>query len=170
MGVEFVGKLTVRNKGNLNIKEFYSQTHQFFADREYNSEEDGTPYIEKSYFQEDTQNGKNIKYTWVGKKPKAVDGFWTPQITLEAEINDLVDVEKVVNNKKVKSNFADVKVKLEAVIHENVDDGINDKFKKWFGGFKEGYIQANYDTVEEDTFSDLMDLHGLIKKLLSISA
>lgn len=167
---EFVGKLSVRSKGNFDLKEFYSLTHQFFSDRQYFNPADGTPYIEESYFQEDSQNGKNIQYKWVGKKPKPEQGLWTPQISLKAEINDLVDVEKVVNNKKVKSNFADVKVTLEANIFEVVDKDVHEKIKGWWDGFKGGYIQSEYDNVEDDTFSDLMDLHGLIKKLLSISA
>lgn len=174
------GKIVIRSKGECNVKELYSQTHQYLQDADYKSEEDGSEYFEKFYFQEDTEFGKTIKYKWVAKKD---DRGYSPQITLEAEIRDLVDVEKVENNKKVKYNKGDIKISISASVFEKP---INPKashlwINKFFfnvkkassegshSKFKAGYEQDIYDEVEGNTIKEFFGLDKLIRQLLKIT-
>ena len=116
---ENVGELTVRNRGKVDMSKIYTDLHQLIVDLGYKCPSDGTPYIEENYFQEDAQDGKYIKYKWKGNKKH--DDIYTSYIELSAEVQKLVDIEKVEDNKKIVSNQADIKIKIKAGIIEKLD-------------------------------------------------
>ena len=157
----FSGK--IKHKGMFGFKDFYSFAYDWLCEESYN-------VTEKSYSEEITGDSKKVEIEWEAKKK--ISDYFRFLMKISWKVLNLKEVEIVKEGKKVKTNSAQVEIKIKGIIVKDYDSRWeNNPFAKFMRGVYDRYvIKSRIDEYEDKIKSESDEFVDQCKAFLALEA
>lgn len=161
-------KLSIKHKNTpFDMNALAAFMHDWLLEEGFHDDTGSDDFIETYYWQESTQKGKNVWFWWrtFAGPEKTQSTYFEYHLDLECQILGLIDVETVVNDKKLKLNNGEVNINIKGYMVFDPNDLLKTHpfIKTIYNFFPKSWLHKEIDLHKKTSKKLTSDFYNAIK-------